>query len=187
MRNQPPDPADPSHLSNVIEHNIHTIFKASERFEQRQSLQDRIAKAITAFSGSMIFVYVHIAWFAGWILSNTGAFGLPIFDRFPYGLLTMIVSLEAIFLSTFVLVSQNRSGEEADRRSQLHLQIGLLTEHELTRALKMLDEIHVKLGLKKHEDSEDLAELEEETRPEDILAEIDRLHKKLLKHQSMGG
>ena len=98
------------------------------------------------------------------------------FDPFPYGLLTMIVSLEAIFLSTFVLVSQNRMGEETERRAVLDLHIGLLTEHELTRVLQMLDAIQAKLHITDHELS-DLADLEMETRPEDVLAEIDRLQR----------
>ena len=69
--------------------------------ERAQSVQNRIADRITAFSGSMAFVYIHLAWFACWI-----GFGV---ESYPYGLLTMIVSLEAIFLSTFVLISQNRA------------------------------------------------------------------------------
>jgi len=85
----------------------------------------------------MIFAYVHIVWFGMWILINTGRLGVRAFDPFPYGLLTMIVSLEAIFLSTFVLISQNRLSEEAERSSDLDLQIGLLTEHELTRVLQL--------------------------------------------------
>jgi uncharacterized membrane protein len=86
----------------------------------------------------------------------------------------MIVSLEAIFLSTFVLISQNRLSEETERRADLDLQFGLLTEHELTRVLQMLDAIQDKLGIIDHESSE-LADLEMETKPEDVLAEIHRL------------
>ena len=86
----------------------------------------------------------------------------------------MIVSLEAIFLSTFVLISQNRLSEETERRADLNLQIGLLTEHELTRVLQMLDAIQDKMGIVDHQNSE-LADLEMETRPEDVLAEIHRL------------
>ena len=86
----------------------------------------------------------------------------------------MIVSLEAIFLSTFVLISQNRLAAESERRADLDLHIGLLTEHELTRALTMLDAIHHKLGIDADQDHE-LAELERETRPEDVLAEIERV------------
>src|ERR1051325_7443672 len=161
-------------LSKVIERNIRTIIHLRTKAAHERSLQDRIADAITSFSGRMIFAYVHIAWFGIWILWNTGRFGLRIFDPFPYGLLTMIVSLEAIFLSTFVLISQNRLGEETERRADLDLHIGLLTEHELTRVLQMLDVIQDKLGIVDHENSE-LADLEMETKPEDVLAEIHRL------------
>jgi uncharacterized membrane protein len=82
-----PEPIDPA----VLEHDR----------KRAQDAQNRIADAITAFSGSMLFVYVHVVWFACWI-----GFGV---EKYPYGLLTMIVSLEAIFLSTFVLISQNRA------------------------------------------------------------------------------
>ena len=115
----------------------------------------------------MVFVYVHFFWFAAWILLNSGRFGLQPFDRFPYGLLTMIVSLEAIFLSTFVLISQNRLSEESERRADLALHIDLLTEHELTRVLQMLDAIQDKMGIDDNETSE-LADLEMETRPEEM-------------------
>ena len=119
-------------------------------------------------------MYVHIVWFGAWILLNTGRLGMPKFDPYPYGLLTMIVSLEAIFLSTFVLISQNRLSEETERRADLELHINLLTEHELTRVLQMLDAIQDKLGIVENENS-DLADLEMETKPEDVLAEIHRL------------
>lgn len=161
-------------LSKVIEKNIRTIIHLRTKAARERSLQARIADAITSFSGRMVFVYVHIVWFGMWILLNTGWLGVPVFDPFPYGLLTMIVSLEAIFLSTFVLISQNRLAEENERRADLDLQIGLLTEHELTRVLQMLDAIQDKLGIIDHKNSE-LADLEMETRPEDVLAEIHRL------------
>jgi uncharacterized membrane protein len=161
-------------LSKVIERNLRTIIHLRTKAARERSLQSRIADAITSFSGRMIFAYVHIVWFGIWILLNTGAFGVRAFDPFPYGLLTMVVSLEAIFLSTFVLISQNRLGEETERRADLDLHIGLLTEHELTRVLQMLDVIQDKLGIVDHENS-DLADLEMETKPEDVLAEIHRL------------
>ena len=161
-------------LSKVIERNIRTIIHLRTRAARERGLQSRMADAITSFSGRMIFAYVHILWFGVWIFLNTGWFGVHPFDPFPYGLLTMVVSLEAIFLSTFVLISQNRLGEETERRADLDLHIGLLTEHELTRVLQMLDVIQEKLGIVDHENSE-LADLEMETRPEDVLAEIHRL------------
>ena len=161
-------------LSKVIERNIRTIIHLRTKAARERSLQGRIADAITSFSGRMIFAYVHIVWFGIWILLNTGRFGMRPFDPFPYGLLTMVVSLEAIFLATFVLISQNRLSEETEYRADLALHIGLLTEHELTRVLQMLDAIQDKLGIVDHENSE-LADLEMETKPEDVLAEIHRL------------
>ena len=161
-------------LSKVIERNIRTIIHLRTKTANERGLQDRMADGITSISGRMIFAYVHIAWFGIWILLNTGRFGVGIFDPFPYGLLTMIVSLEAIFLSTFVLISQNRLSEVNESRADLDLQIGLLTEHELTRVLQMLDAMQKKMGVVDHKDKE-LADLEMETRPEDVLAEIHRI------------
>jgi uncharacterized membrane protein len=177
--NRPDEPAV-THplLSHVMERNIRTITRLRLQTARERTVQARLADAITSFSGSMPFVYLHIFWFGAWLLVNTGRVGLPPFDPFPYGLLTMIVSLEAIFLSTFVLISQNRFSDEADRRAELDLQIGLLAEHELTRVLQMLDAIQDKLGIENDADSE-LADLEMETRPEDVLAEIDRVHRQV--------
>ena len=180
---QPKPPKDNPALSKVIERNIRTIIHLRTKAARERSLQGRVADAITSFSGRMVFAYVHIVWFGVCVLFNAGWFGLRAFDPFPYGLLTMIVSLEAIFISTFVLISQNRLVEESERRADLDLHIGLLTEHELTRVLQMLDAIHLylqywrrqdKLEIVDHANSE-LADLEMETRPEDVLAEIHRL------------
>lgn len=92
---------------------------------QRQRLQDRVADRITAFAGSMPFVYLHVVWFTAWIAANVmGAR----FDPFPYGLLTLIVSLEAIFLSTFVMLSQNREAVRSDIRSQIDFETNVLSE-----------------------------------------------------------
>ena len=166
-------------LSKVVERNIRTIIQLRLQAARARSVQNRIADAITAFSGHMAFVYMHTAWFGVWILLNTGRLGVRPFDPFPYGLLTMVVSLEAIFLATFVLISQNRLSEEAEHRADLALHIGLLTEHELTRVLQMLDAIQDKMAIENHENSE-LADLEMETKPEDVLAEIERLQQRAL-------
>ena len=93
-------------LSRVMERNIHTITHLRLDAARARTLQDCLADAITDFSGSMLFVYFHIVWFGAWIAVHSGWLGLIPFDLFPYGLLTMIVSLEAIFLSTFVLISR---------------------------------------------------------------------------------
>ncbi len=91
--------------------------------------QDRAADRITAFAGSLRFVYIHTAWFAVWIAVNVGALGAAReFDSFPFGLLTMVVSLEAIFLATFVMVTQNRQGRRADIRSDIDFETNLRSE-----------------------------------------------------------
>ena len=168
-------------LASVIERNIRTIIRLRMKAARERGLQDLIADTITAFSGRMVFVYVHVVWFGIWVLLNTGHLMIP-FDPFPYGLLTMIVSLEAIFLSTFVLISQNRLSAEAEHRADLDLHIGLLTEHELTRVLQMLDAIQEKMGIENDADS-DLADLAVETRPEDVLAEIEFLQRHAFKRE----
>ena len=91
--------------------------------------QDRAADRVTDFAGSLNFVYIHGVWFGIWILINIGLIGSALtFDKFPFGLLTMIVSLEAIFLSTFVMVSQNRQAARADIRSELDFETNLRAE-----------------------------------------------------------
>ena len=162
-------------LSDVVESNIRTLLRLRAQRSTERNIQDRLADGITYLSGRMSFVYFHVIWFATWIVINTGRIGLQIFDPYPYGLLTMIVSLEAIFLSTFVLISQNRLSEEADRRADLDLHIGLLSETEMTYALKMLRSIQKKLEI----DTDDPAinDLLMTTNPEDVLAEIAKLQR----------
>jgi uncharacterized membrane protein len=167
-------------LSRVIERNIRTLIRLRSKADRSRGLQDRLSDAVTTFSGQMVFVYIHMVWFGTWILLNTGRFGVVPFDPFPYGFLTLVVSLEAIFLATFVLISQNRLSGEAENRTNLNLQIALLTEHEVTRVLQMLDAIQDRVGIENDEDSE-LADLEMETKPEDVLAEITRLQQLSLK------
>ncbi|MEV7864325.1 DUF1003 domain-containing protein [Streptomyces hirsutus] len=98
-------------------------------FARMRRSQDRIADAITAFAGTMQFVYLHAAWFAVWILCNLGLVGhWAVWDPYPFGLLTMIVSLEAIFLSTFVMVSQNRQAARENVRADLDFETNLRSE-----------------------------------------------------------
>lgn len=163
-----------AHLAQIIEKNIRTIANIRKNTENQRTTEEKIADTITDFSGRMYFVYFHLAWFAIWIVINLGLFGIEPFDPFPFGLLTMIVSLEAIFLSAFVLISQNRLSAETDRRADLDLQMNLLAEHELTRALQMLDAIQDKLGIENDSD-EELNDLEKDVHPQDVIKEIDRV------------
>jgi len=175
-------------LSNVIQRNIRKIIHIRQKAVEEQSVQDRIANAMTTFSGSMAFFYVHIVWFLVWFILNTGHLGVAPFDPYPYGFLTMVVSLEAIFLATFVLISQNLLAKEASRLSDLNLQTGLLTEHELTRVLQMLRAVQDKIGITNDEDSKLAdADLEMETKLEDVLSEIERLHRREDRNPHRGG
>ena len=167
-----------SPLAKIIEQNIHTVIHSRHVAAGQRTTEERLADAITAFSGRTYFVYFHIVWFGIWIALNLGDFGIKPFDPYPFGLLTMIVSLEAIFLATFVLISQNRLSAEADRRADLDLQIGLLTEYELTRVLKMLDAIQDQMGIENDTDTE-LLDLEKDVHPEDVLDEMDRIQQRL--------
>jgi len=173
-------------LNKAIERYVQTIVHIRVKAARQRSVSQRIADAITSFSGRMTFVYIHIVWFSVWILLNSGLLGMQPFDPFPYGLLTMIVSLEAIFLATFVLISQNRMGELSEQRADLDLHIDLLTEYELTRVLQMLDAIQENLGIVTEKDRE-LADLEMETKPEEVLAEIERLQERALKKETGTG
>jgi uncharacterized membrane protein len=159
-------------LADVVGKNIETIAAYREEAERSKGFQEHLADWMTQWSGTMLFVYFHAAWFGIWVVVNLGWRDLPSFDPFPYGLLTMIVSLEAIFLSTFVLISQNRQAELADRRSELDLQINLLTEHELTRVLKIVDALADKFGIDGG-DANELEELERDTKPQEVLKELE--------------
>jgi uncharacterized membrane protein len=102
---------------------------ARSLFAVMRRMQNKTADVITTFAGSMRFVYIHVAWFAVWIAVNVGLAGFGHeFDKFPFGLLTMIVSLEAIFLSTFVMISQNRQAARNDIRSELDFENNIRSE-----------------------------------------------------------
>ena len=130
-----------------------------------------MATAITSLAGTMTFVWVHAVIFGTWIAINLIP-GLPHFDS-SLVILAMIASVEAIFLSTFILITQNRMQAQADRRANLALQINLLSEHEITRLVQMVSEIGKRLGSETAARS-DLNDLKKDVRPEDVLDALDR-------------
>ena len=135
-------------------------------------MQTRLADAITGFAGSMTFVYLHLAVYGFWIVANLG--WVPAVEPWDptFVALAMIASVEAIFLSTFVLISQNRMMASADRRDDLDLQINLLTEHEVTNLVRMVRAIGDRLGIDRVPRAE-LSELERNVAPEAVLDAID--------------
>lgn len=165
------DPAG-SDLSSVLERNIAALkIKRGEEAED-SSFGDRLAEAITRFTGSMVFVYIHLAILVVWVATSLGLTPFPNFDP-TFVILATAASVEAIFLSTFVLISQNRASAAADRRAELDLQINLLAEHEVTRLVSLTRAIAQHLGIAEAFDPS-LAELEEHVAPEKVLDRLDR-------------
>jgi uncharacterized membrane protein len=136
--------------------------------DRRRSAQERIADAITRFAGSMWFVYIHALLYGAWIVINLGWIrGVKRFDP-TFVALAMVASVEAIFLSTFVLISQNRAAGQADERADLDLQICLLTEHEVTRLMELTAAIGRTLGVAEADDPH-VSALQHDVRPEQVI------------------
>lgn len=125
---------------------------------------DAIADALNTAASSTPFLVAHVMWFAVWILWNTGYFGRAAFDPYPFGLLTMIVSLEAIVLSIFVLMAQKRESAIAELREEMSLQVALRLEEEVTKTLQLVAGLYTRLG---HQVAQD-PELLEMLQPLDI-------------------
>jgi uncharacterized membrane protein len=141
--------------------------------QQSASWRERTADAITRFTGSMTFVFLHLAAFGFWIAANLHLVpGIPAWDE-SFVVLAMIASVEAIFLSTFVLISQNRMAAAADKRADLDLQISLLAEHELTKVATIISEIAKQMGLQTAFDPE-VEEIKQDVSPDAVLDEIER-------------
>src|SRR5678816_3652272 len=115
--------------------NIQAIVDIERDVRDQRSRLDRLTDAVSGVAGSPVFIVAHLLWFGVWIGVN--ALGGATFDRYPYSLLTLAVSLEAIVLTGFVLMAQGRMTQQADKRAHLDLQINLLAEQELTAILKM--------------------------------------------------
>jgi uncharacterized membrane protein len=153
--------------------NVQTIARLEEAAKGKQEAGEEVAAKITAFCGSYAFVWVHIFWFGGWTLANLIPPTSWRFDPLPFPFLTLVVSLEAIFLSTFILITQNREAKLNERRAHLDLQVNLLSEQENTKMLELLQNIAVKLGVAAHEDTE-LRALQQPTSPEKLLDQIEK-------------
>jgi uncharacterized membrane protein len=172
QRQSPTVSPDPRGLAPVLERNIESLQQRRRQQERDASLQERIADAITRFTGSLPFVYLHLAAFGFWIVANLELIpGVPAWDE-SFVVLAMIASVEAIFLSTFVLISQNRMAELADKRADLDLQISLLAEHEVTKIVTLVSAIAKKLEVETEVDRE-VSELKKDVAPEAVLDRIE--------------
>lgn len=172
MPNPTVPPPTPDSLTASLTRNIKALEDRRKREAAEATREERIAEAVTRFTGSMTFVYLHLALYGAWIAINLGLVPfIPKFDE-SFVILAMEASVEAIFLSTFVLISQNRMSAAADKRADLDLQISLLTEHELTKLSTLLVTIAERLEIRAAADPE-LQEVQKDVAPEAVLDEIE--------------
>src|SRR5919112_5861592 len=171
-------PPQPPGMSSALERNIQALEQRRQREEKEATAEERTAETITRFTGSMRFVYLHLAFFGFWIVANLGWVpGVPTWDP-SFVVLAMMASVEAIFLSTFVLISQNRMSAAADKRADLDLQISLLAEHELTKVARLLTQMAERLDVQP-DSKRDLEEASRDVAPEAVLDEIEGNSSKL--------
>lgn len=132
---------------NKIDFYLVAINK-NDQIKRLRTFGDRLADKVTAIAGSTMFLAINIIWFVMWVLVNTGAFGeFLIFDEYPFGFLTMVVSLEAIILSVFVLISQNRQSKRAEIRAELDYLTDLQADAEISAIMRILERIAEKQNI----------------------------------------
>lgn len=160
-------------ISPVIARNV-SMLEARRRAEEAGAPRsDRIATTITAFTGSMRFVIIHVVIFTVWVLVNLRLLPiLPVWDE-SFIILGTSASIEAIFLSTFILITQNRMAELNSKRADLDVQISLLAEHEITRLATLTAAIAQKLGVDAPVDDAELNDIMRDVAPEQVLDEIE--------------
>jgi uncharacterized membrane protein len=172
---QTDDRLDEGELISALRGNIESLRERRKQEKRAASSEEKLADAITAFTGSMRFVYLHLMTYAVWIVWNLIP-GIPHFDP-TFVILAMAASVEAIFLSTFVLISQNRAQAAADKRDDLDLHINLLAEHELTRLIEIVSAIAQKLEIRAGAEQE-VAEITKDVAPEVVLKEMEQQDRK---------
>lgn len=142
-------------MSSRFANRLKRIRGFHAKHDARRTAAEVIADKVTRFTGTVTFLLINAVWFLVWILVNLNLFpSIKAFDPFPFALLTMIVSLEAIFLSIFVLISQNRDAKIADLRQEIDLQINMISEEEITKIMQMLAAIYKKVEKKEERDPE---------------------------------
>jgi uncharacterized membrane protein len=155
--------------------NIETVARLEQRFLDERNRRERIGDAIAGFAGTMTFVLLQLAVFVVYAVLNSGAVpGIRPWDPYPYILLALLVSLEGVLLSTFVLMKQNRMSRRAEQRNHLDLQINLLAEKEITKMLQMQRRICDRLGIEEAQRDAEIRELSEHTAVETLARELER-------------
>jgi len=150
--------------ANPMAYNVEAIAKLEHEELHRRSSGEKVSDFFVSLMGSMPFLILHVVWFAAWFAINLNA--VPIvdpFDPFPFGILTLIISSEGVFLSIFILISQNRMTRQSDKRAHLDLQVNMLTEQEMTMMLRMQQRLCEHLGVEVDTVKEEAKQLLEET------------------------
>jgi uncharacterized membrane protein len=166
-----------SEHSRQAEAHIDSIVKQEEEVLERRSHSERFADSVGVFAGSLTFVVLHLLFLVAWVLMNSGKVsGVRPFDRYPFSLLGVIVAVEAVILSSFILMRQNRMMRRGERRDHLNLQVDLLAEKEITTVLQMVRAICGKMGLQNIAADKDIRELSQNTSIESLSQSLeDRL------------
>src|ERR1700680_2773635 len=166
-----------SETSKQSESHIDSIVRQEEEALERRSCSERVADGVGGFAGSLPFVLLHLVVVVGWLLVNSGKIP-PIrpFDPYPFSLLGVIVAVEAVILSSFILMRQNRMTRRGERRDHLNLQVDLLAEKEITTLLQMVRAICGQMGLQNITTNKDIRELSQNTSIESLSRSLeDRL------------
>ena len=166
-------PPRPTNLGATLTRNIAALEARRDAEAGARSWGERFADLVTGFAGSMLFVYLHAAIYGAWVVINLGLVpGVPAFDK-SFVILATEASVEGIFLSTFVLISQNKMTAAADKRANLDLQVNLLAEHEVTKMATMLAAVMEHLGIPAYQDRE-INEIAQDIAPEVVLDALER-------------
>jgi uncharacterized membrane protein len=164
-------------MNENLEHtqsHIDSIAKQEQEFLDKRSLSERAGDAVASFAGSLVFVLIHALLVLTWILVNAaGVRGIPRFDPYPFSLLGMIVAVEAVVLSSFILMRQNRMSRRAERRDHLNLQVDLISEKEITKLLQMVRALCAHLGLKHVAEDKEAREFSQATSVETLTQRLE--------------
>ena len=166
---------EPLNTVRPVQANIETVARLEKDFLEQRTLADRLGDMLVGVIGTPAFVDAHLAAFTLWIVANLGKIpSIPVFDPFPFVLLTMTVSMEGVLLAVIILMKQNRSSRRADQRDHLHLQINLLAEKEITKMLQLQRLMCARLGIREVADDGEAEELATDTAVENLAREMQR-------------
>jgi uncharacterized membrane protein len=165
--------SEPGSVEELTRRNVDRILALEAADQEKATTAQRVANAVSAFAGSMKFVWINALLVTSWVVFNLAVPEPRRLDPFPFSLLTLVLSVEAIFLAIFILINQNRGAEVSEKRSHLDLQLNLLSEQENTKMLMMLEQIGHAVGAEMGSEPEARV-LAQATQPEALSEQIDR-------------